>query len=142
MATHVVCPHCEVVNRLPEDRSPGEASCGQCHRPLFTGHPLHLDAAGLRRHLERGDVPLLVDFWAAWCGPCRMMAPAFEQAAGQLEPRVRLAKVDTEAEPGLASGLGIRGIPTLILFKQGREAARMSGAMGLPQLLAWTRSHL
>jgi thioredoxin 2 len=130
------------VNRVPAERPLAEGRCGRCHRPLFTGRPLRLDAAGLRRHLERSEVPLLVDFWAAWCGPCKAMAPHFERAAQQLEPQVRLAKVDTEQEPQLASGLGIRSIPTLILFKDGREAARLSGAMDLQGLLAWTRQHI
>ena len=139
---HLVCPHCDSVNRVPAERPLAEGRCGRCHRPLFTGRPLQLDAAGLRRHLERSEVPLLVDFWAAWCGPCKAMAPHFERAAQRLEPQVRLAKVDTEQEPQLAGGLGIRSIPTLILFKDGREAARVSGAMDLQGLLAWTQQHL
>ena len=139
---HVLCPHCDSVNRVPPDRRPDDARCGKCHSPLFAGRPLPLDGVRFRRHLERSDVPLLVDFWAPWCGPCRMMAPYFEQAAAQLEPEVRLVKVNTEEESELARGYGIRGIPTLILFKEGREAARVSGAMDLHGLLAWTRQHL
>lgn len=140
--SHIVCPHCDSVNRVLGDRRLTDAKCGQCHKPLFIGHPLELNQARFERHLRRGDVPLLVDFWAVWCGPCQMMAPFFEQAAGQLEPRVRLAKVNTEDEPTLASGFGIRGIPTLILFRDGQEAARVAGAMDLRNLLAWTERHL
>ena len=141
-ALHIVCPHCDAVNRIPADKLDARPKCGKCHQPLFTGAPLALDTARFQRHLERNDIPLLVDFWAEWCGPCKMMAPVFEQAAGQLEPRVRLVKVDTDREQALASSLGIRGIPTLILFRGGREVARTSGATNLQGLLAWVRQHL
>ena len=138
----VACPHCAALNRVPPARLGERPECGKCHRPLFTGQPLALDEAGFAAHVERGQLPVLVDFWAPWCGPCRMMAPHFEQAAAQLEPMVRLAKVDTEAQPALGSRFGIRSIPTLALFHHGRELARQPGAMGLADILRWTRSHL
>ena len=136
------CPHCGAVNRVPPARLAERPDCGKCHRPLFTGKPLVLDAAGFALHVERSQVPVLVDFWAPWCGPCRMMAPHFEQAAAQLEPQVRLAKDDTEAEPALGSRFDIRSIPTLALFSGGREVARQAGAMGAADIVRWTRANL
>jgi thioredoxin 2 len=138
----VACPHCQTLNRVPAARLGEQPECGRCHQPLFTGRPLALDAAGFTAHVERGQLPVLVDFWAPWCGPCRMMAPQFEQAATQLEPRVRLAKVDTEAQPGLGSRFGIRSIPTLALFRDGRELARQAGAMAAADIVRWTRARL
>jgi thioredoxin 2 len=139
---HIVCPHCTAVNRIPSARLGESPRCGKCHRELFTGHPVELDAAGFDKHVGRGDIPVLVDFWAPWCGPCKMMAPHFVQVAGQLEPRVRVAKVDTEAEQALGARFGIRSIPTLALFKGGREVARQAGAMGASDIVRWTQGHL
>ncbi len=139
---HLVCPHCHAVNRLPAARLGQAPNCGQCHRPLFDGQPVELDAAAFPRHLARNDIPLLVDFWAPWCGPCRMMAPHFAEAARLLEPRVRLAKVDTEAAPQLGAQYGIRSIPTLALFAGGKEVARQTGAMGAQGIVRWVDSHL
>lgn len=136
-ALHLVCPHCDGINRVPAARLGDHPICGQCKQPLFTGEPLALSQQNFDRHLTRNDLPVVVDFWAPWCGPCRMMAPIFAQAAGRLEPRFRLVKVDTEAAPTLASRYGIRSIPTLAIFRQGREVARQAGAMDLNQLLRW-----
>jgi thioredoxin 2 len=141
-SSHLVCPHCHAINRVPAERLDQQPNCGQCHQPIFTAHPIALTTGTFAKHIERNDIPVLVDFWAPWCGPCRMMAPAFEEAARLLEPQVRLAKVDTEAEPQLGAQYAIRSIPTLALFKGGREIARQAGAMGTQDIMRWVRAHL
>jgi thioredoxin 2 len=137
---HVVCPQCGTTNRVARERLGDAPSCGSCKQALFPGRPFALTKADFARHVE-ADVPLVVDFWAAWCGPCRMMAPAYETAAARVGPGIHLGKVDTEAEPEIAQRFGIRSIPTLIAFRNGREIARQAGALPLPQLIQWITTH-
>jgi thioredoxin 2 len=139
---HIVCPHCDTTNRVPRQKLAEGGRCGQCHQKLFDAHPVALDTARFEHHLAKSEVPLLVDFWAEWCGPCRMMAPEFERAAAQLEPAVRLVKVNVDEEPALAQRYRVQSIPTLLLAFRGREVARAAGARSAAQLVQWTQAEL
>ena len=137
----VACPTDASLNRVPRAKLDRNPKCGRCHNLLFQGKAVELNAANFDSHTLKSDLPIVIDFWAEWCGPCRMMTPNFEKAVPLLEPRVRLGKLDTEAEPAIAGRYGIRSIPTLIAFRKGREIARQAGALPLPQLMQWITTH-
>jgi thioredoxin 2 len=139
---HIVCPHCGAINRIPGDRSAAAAQCGSCKSKLFDGEPQAVDATAFDRHVAKGDVPVVVDVWAPWCGPCRSMAPQFEKAAQMLEPDVRLLKLNSDEQPAISARYDIRSIPTMLLFKGGKLAARTAGAMDAGSIAAWVKSNL
>lgn len=138
----LICPRCGQKNRISAERDARSAHCGKCHRALFDAHPIEVDEAAFNRHLKTDELPLLVDVWAPWCGPCRMMAPAFEAASGILEPEVRLLKLNADTAPNVSQAFAIRSIPTILLFHRGRLVSRSSGALTAPQIVAWTRQHV
>ena len=138
---HMVCPECASVNRVPAEKDASAAKCGNCKKPLFNGHSVAATAQTFPKHVEKSDIPVVVDFWAEWCGPCKMMAPVYERVAAELEPQFRFLKVDTEAEPALAAKYGIRSIPTLMVFKRGAIAAQRAGASDAQSLKNWLRQH-
>lgn len=135
--TNVTCPKCNATNRLPSDRLTHKPNCGKCKKAIFIGKPMELTSANVAAVLNHNEIPVLVDCWAPWCGPCKSFAPVFEQAAKAFEPRLRLAKLNTEAQKPIAGRWKIQSIPTLILFRQGKEVARLSGAVPLAQLKKW-----
>ncbi len=140
--TQLVCPSCAAINRVPTDKDKSKANCGKCHVPLFPDEPVDLSAATFKRTVAKSQFPVLVDFWADWCGPCKQMAPEFAKAAKLMSNEVRFAKLDTESAPELMQIYGIRGIPALILFKEGQEVARKAGAQHHEDIVDWVKGYL
>jgi thioredoxin 2 len=138
---HVVCPSCGAINRIPQGRPAEQAKCGVCHKPLFGGRPAEVDAKSFERNITRNDIPVIVDFWAPWCGPCHAMAPALERATAELEPNYRVIKVNTDQVPEIASRYGIRSLPTLMLFAKGGPVAQTAGAMDRQRIVSWVQAH-
>ena len=134
---HVVCSYCSATNRIGDGHDAREAKCGRCGKVLFDGHAVDIAATVLEKHIAKSDIPVLVDVWAPWCGPCRVMGPEFEAAAGRGEPAMRFVKLNSDDNQEMAARLGIRGIPTMIMFREGREVARTSGAMSSTEILRW-----
>lgn len=132
-----VCIHCNAVNRLPDGKPATEAKCGTCGEPLFSGTPADVTGAALEKQIARSTVPVVVDVWAPWCGPCRVMAPEYEKAAQATEPRARFLKLNSDNEQALSSRLGIRGIPTMLVYRDGKEIARTSGARPASDIVRW-----
>jgi thioredoxin 2 len=141
-AAQIVCPHCGTLNRVPAERAANTARCGSCHAALFDAHPIEVDEAALQRHIRSNSIPVLLDVWAPWCGPCRTMAPAFERAAATLEPRVRLLKLNADTAQATCAQLGVRGIPAMFLFNGGNVIAQNSGTMNADAIVRWARDHL
>ncbi len=139
---HVVCPACQKINRVASDKLTDQPKCGVCGVPLFQRHPVEVDPAGFERHTTANTIPVLVDVWAPWCGPCRMMGPMFERAAKELEPRVRLVKLNMDNAPEIAARYGIQAVPTLMLLKAGKLIAQEAGARDSQGIVSWTRQML
>ena len=138
----VVCSQCSSINRLPKDKLGAGGKCGVCRTPLFSGHPTELTSANFQRFIQKNQLPVVIDYWASWCGPCKMMAPIFASATQQMEPYVRFAKVNTETEQSLAAAANIRNIPTLVIYRDGQEVTRIAGAMDQQGLMSWIRQHI
>ena len=141
-ALHIVCPHCHTTNRVKDADLAHAPDCGKCHQPLFVGQPLELNGDSFDRHITRSQIPVLVDIWVPWCGPCRQMAPAYAQAAQVLQTRAQFAKLDTQAHPETAAPFGIRSIPTMAVFREGVELGRISGALPAGEIVRWVESLL